>query len=163
MMRRIHSAGATRVVANVAAAAALLAALACGGSPAADADSAEVADTGTIADKYVPEVDEGLGASIAIVIDNSGSMKEEAEGDSRPKYIVAREALEAMLASTDSFVARQPNFPINVGLYRFSDRVTTIVPVTRYDRTALMTALDAIPEPDGGTAIGMAMDSSRAR
>jgi len=161
MIRRIHSAGATRVVANVAAAAALLAALACGGSPAADADSAEVADTGTIADKYVPAGDEGLGASIAIVIDNSGSMRDEAEGDSRPKYVVAREALEAMLASTDSFVAKQPDFPINVGLYRFSNRVTPMPPVARYDRSRLLAVLDSMPEPDGGTAIGRAMDVAR--
>src|SRR5215204_2287962 len=161
MIRRIHAAGATRAVANVAAAAALLAALACGGSPAADADSAEVVDTGASADKYVPAGDEGLGASIAIVIDNSGSMKDEAEGDSRPKYVVAREALEAMLASTDSFVAKQPDFPINVGLYRFSNRVTPMAPVARYDRSRLLAALDSMPEPDGGTAIGRAMDVAR--
>jgi len=126
-----------------------------------DSAGAQVADTGVVTDKYVPQVDEGLGASIAILIDNSGSMKEEAEGDSRPKYIVAREALQAMLASTDSFVARQPDFPINVGLYRFSSRVTAMVPVARYDRAALKTALDAMPEPDGGTAIGTAMDVAR--
>ena len=158
----------TRVFESAAPGAAfafLLLATACGGAPDADADDSSVAGTaatGAVADKYVPERDEGLGASIAIVIDNSGSMKEEAEGDSRPKYIVAREALEAMLASTDSFVARQPDFPINVGLYRFASRVTPMVPVARYDRTRLMTALDEMPEPDGGTAIGTAMDSARA-
>jgi hypothetical protein len=135
---------------------------ACGGSADADEDSVGVDTPPTAAEKYAPEVDEGLGASIAIVIDNSGSMKEEAEGDSRPKYIVAREALEAMLASTDSFVARQPDFPINVGLYRFSSRVTQMLPVTRYDRSRLVAALNAMPEPDGGTAIGTAMDSARA-
>jgi hypothetical protein len=112
-------------------------------------------------DKYVPAGDEGLGASVAILIDNSGSMKEEAEGDTRPKFVVAREAIEAMLASTDSFVAKQPDFPINVGLYRFSDRVTSMAPVARYDRSALVAALDAMPEPDGGTAIGNAMDAAR--
>jgi hypothetical protein len=142
----------------------LVLASACGGSADADEDLASdsASADGVVANKYVPEGDEGLGASIAIVIDNSGSMKEEAEGDSRPKYIVAREALEAMLASTDSFVARQPDFPINVGLYRFSSRVTQMAPVTRYDRTKLRDALNAMPEPDGGTAIGTAMDSARA-
>lgn len=118
-------------------------------------------DTAAVADKYVPTGDEGLGASVAILIDNSGSMKEEAEGDSRPKYVVAREAIEAMLASTDSFVAKQPGFPINVGLYRFSSRVERMVPVAKYDRSALVAALDSMPEPDGGTAIGRAMDVAR--
>lgn len=133
---------------------------ACGRS--ADADAEDTSASAASTEKYVPETDEGLGASIAILIDNSGSMKEEAEGDSRPKYIVAREALEAMLASTDSFVAKQPDFPINVGLYRFSSRVTPMTPVGRYDRARLIAALDAMPEPDGGTAIGNAMDAARA-
>ena len=124
-------------------------------------DSRETRDTGQVVDKYVPAGDEGLGASIAILIDNSGSMKEEAEGDSRPKYIVAREAIEAMLASTDSFVAKQPDFPINVGLYRFSSRVEPMAPVATYDRARLVAALDSMPEPDGGTAIGRAMDVAR--
>ena len=140
----------------------LVLAAACGGSGDADADSGNADTSAVIADKYVPEVDEGLGASIAIVIDHSGSMKEEAKGDSRPKFVVAREALEAMLAATDSFVARNPDFPINVGLYRFSSRVTQMAPVTRFDREKLQAALDAMPEPDGGTAIGTAMDSARA-
>ena len=112
-------------------------------------------------DKYVPEVDEGLGASVAILIDNSGSMEERAGGDQRRKYVVAREAIEAMLASTDSFVARQPDFPINVGLYRFSSRVRPMAPVARYNRATLLAALDSMPEPDGGTAIGDAMEKAR--
>lgn len=136
---------------------------ACGSRSRDDArDSARAAaDTGALADKYVPEVEEGLGASVAILIDNSGSMEDRAKGDKRRKYVVAREALEAMLASTDSFVARQPDFPINVGLYRFSSRVRPMVPVSRYDRARLMAALDSMPEPDGGTAIGDAMEQAR--
>ena len=138
--------------------------MACESAPASNADSAVAQapkDTSPVTDKYVPSGDEGLGASIAILIDNSGSMKKAAEGDSQPKYVVAREALEAMLASTDSFVARQPDFPINVGLYRFSSRVTAMAPIGRYDRAALKAALDTMPEPDGGTAIGRAMDVAR--
>jgi hypothetical protein len=138
----------------------VLAVAGCESSPRNDADDSDD-DTSAVVDKYVPEVDEGLGASVAILIDNSGSMKEEAEGDATPKYVVARKALEAMLASTDSFVARQPDFPINVGLYRFSSRVTPMVPVGKYDRAALVAALDSMPEPDGGTAIGTAMRQAR--
>src|SRR5678816_4110102 len=138
--------------------------MACESAPRSGSDSdAAVAssDSSATTDKYVPTVDEGLGASIAILIDNSGSMEKAAKGDSRPKYVVARKALEAMLASTDSFVARQPDFPINVGLYRFSSRVTPMVPVGKYDRAALVAALDSMPEPDGGTAIGTAMRQAR--
>jgi hypothetical protein len=149
----------TRAVAIVSLA---LLAVACGSSSSRDVDTENADSSGAAVDKYVPEVDEGLGASIAIVIDHSGSMKEEAEGDSRPKFVVAHEALEAILASTDSFVARHPDFPVNVGLYRFSSRVTQMAPVARFDREKLRDALSAMPEPDGGTAIGTAMDSARA-
>lgn len=142
----------------------LIVVAACGGrSESARDDAAQSSDSSAaVSDKYVASVDEGLGASVAILIDNSGSMKQEAEGDSRPKYVVAREAIEAMLASTDSFVTKQPGFPINVGLYRFASRVTPMAPVAKYDRAALVAALDAMPEPDGGTAIGSAMDAARA-
>src|SRR6476661_2799086 len=86
--------------------------VACATSESGSDDSAQARDsTEAVADKYVASADEGLGASVAILIDNSGSMKKEAAGDDRPKYIVAREAIEAMLASTDSFVAKQPDFP----------------------------------------------------
>ena len=59
---------------------------------------------------YQAEVEEGLGAAVAILVDTSGSMKERAPGDSRPKYVVAHEAIEAMLDATDAFVARRPDF-----------------------------------------------------
>jgi Mg-chelatase subunit ChlD len=119
--------------------------------------SAMPADTG----KYVPAGDEGLGASIALLMDVSGSMSSAAKGDTRPKYIVAREALRAMLEATDSFVVRQPGFPINVGLYAFNGDVTPLVPVRPYNREELRKALAASPEPSGSTAIGDAMDLAR--
>jgi Mg-chelatase subunit ChlD len=111
--------------------------------------------------KYTPAGDEGLGAAIAIMVDNSGSMRETAKGDSRPKYRVARQALEEMLASTDSFAARQPGFPVKVGLYYFSSGVHPLVPVQPYDAGSMRTALESMPEPKGGTAIGEAMDVAR--
>src|SRR5215213_5679302 len=52
---------------------------------------------------YEAEVEEGLGAAVAILIDTSGSMRDDAEGDSRPKFVVAQEALEATLDATDAF------------------------------------------------------------
>ena len=112
--------------------------------------------------RYVPDSSEGLGASVAILLDNSGSMKDRAGSDSRAKYLVAREALEAVLATTDSFVARQPDFPVKVGLYQFSSDAVPLVPVQPYDRAMLRTALESMPFPKGGTAIGSAMELARA-
>ena len=124
-------------------------------------ESSDTAADGTPTGKYVASVDEGLGASIALVLDVSGSMKDKAKGDDRPKYLVAREALEAMLETTDSFVVRQPDFPVNVGLYTFSSRVRRVVPIKPYNREELRRALASLDAPKGGTAIGDAMDLAR--
>jgi len=110
---------------------------------------------------YQAEVEEGLGAAVAILIDTSGSMRDNAPGDSRPKYIVAQEALEAMLDATDAFVAKRPDFPIKIGIYSFSSGVRRLRPIQPYDRQAIRTTLANLPRPGGGTAIGEALREAR--
>lgn len=132
-----------------------------GPKPAADESAPRAATPTQAAGKYIPAGDEGLGAAVAIMVDNSGSMREKAGGDKRPKFEVARQALEEMLASTDAFAAKQPGFPIKVGLYYFSSGVHPLVPVQTYDAAALRSALQSMPTPTGGTAIGQAMDVAR--
>ena len=110
---------------------------------------------------YQAEVDEGIGAAVAILVDTSGSMKEPAPGDSRPKYVVAREALGAMLDATDAFIARRPDFPIKIGVYTFSSSVRVQRPIQPYDKSALRQTIAELPRPGGGTAIGEAMREAR--
>ncbi|HSL23193.1 MAG TPA: vWA domain-containing protein [Vicinamibacterales bacterium] len=110
---------------------------------------------------YQAEVEEGLGAAVAILIDTSGSMGEDAPGDSRPKYLVARDALEDMLDATDAFVAKRPDFPIKIGIYSFSSSPYTLRPIQPYDREAIRDTLKMVPYPGGGTAIGEAMSAAR--
>src|SRR5262249_25553377 len=105
--------------------------VACQMPPDRTADSRRLRDTESAA-PYQSEVEEGLGAAVAIRVDTSGSMNDDAPGDSRPKAVVAREALEAMLEATDAFVARRPEFPIKIGIYTFSSGVSAILPVQRY-------------------------------
>ena len=124
-----------------------------GAGDAGDSDRAEA--------PYQSEVDEGLGAALAILIDTSGSMKETAPGDTRSKYEVAREKIERMLDATDAFIARRPDFPIKVGLYSFSSDVEVIQPIQPYDREAIRRAISALPRPGGGSAIGVAMREAR--
>ena len=135
----------------------------CSSRAAQDSDTEDSAFTSQLASeaKYRSAGDEGLGAAVAIVIDNSGSMNEPAQGDSRPKYLVARDAVAEMLAATDSFVAKRPDFPIKVGLYRFASGVSRVVDIQPYDREALRAALVGMPPPNGGTAIGEALDAAR--
>src|SRR5262245_6957613 len=110
---------------------------------------------------YQSEVDETLGAAVAILVDTSGSMAREAPGDTRPKFAVAHDALETMLDATDAFVAKRPDFPIKVGIYSFSSHARTLLPIQRYDRRAIRDALARLPRAGGGTAIGEAMRTAR--
>ena len=110
---------------------------------------------------YQADVEEGLGAAVAILVDTSGSMRDNAPGDTRPKYVVAREALDAMLDATEAFIARRPDFPIKIGIYSFSSGVRTLLPIQRYDRAATRDALARLPRPGGGTAIGDALREAR--
>ena len=123
-------------------------------------DQAAAGDAGSTA-TYQAEVEEGLGAAVAILIDTSGSMKERAPGDSRAKYQVAQESIEAMLDATDAFVARRPDFPVKIGLYSFSSSVHQLRAIQPYDRAAIRAALASLPGPGGGTAIGDAMREAR--
>lgn len=123
----------------------------------ADSDSDAAART----EPYKATVQEGLGASVAILLDNSGSMEEAPEdGGKGTKASIAREVLERVISQTDSFVVRQPGFPVNVGLYVFNKRVQRALPIGPYDRERFREALAGLEEPDGGTAIGDAMEAA---
>ena len=115
----------------------LLLACACDGRRAPSRRDARNARDEADAAPYQAEVEEGLGAAVAILVDTSGSMKDSAPGDDRPKYVVAQEAIEAMLDATDAFVAKRPDFPIKIGLYSFSSSVRTLRSIQPYDRAAI--------------------------
>jgi von Willebrand factor type A domain len=66
-----------------------------------------------------------------------------------------------MLDATDAFVAKRPDFPIKIGLYSFSSGVRRLRPIQLYDRNAIRAALQQLPRPGGGTAIGEAMSAAR--
>jgi Mg-chelatase subunit ChlD len=136
--------------------------VACDGGRRRDrAASARSIDDLETAAPYQSDVEEGLGAAVAILVDTSGSMRDDAPGDSRPKYVVAQEALEAMLDATDAFIAKRPDFPIKIGLYSFSSSARTLLPIQPYDRAAIRGALARLPRPGGGTAIGEALRDAR--
>lgn len=126
-----------------------------GQTGAGQMDMAPTADT----TPYKSSVDEGLGASVAILVDHSGSMVEYVDG--APKWKVARAALEETLAATDSFAVARPDYPVNVGIYGFDTEVQTYFPMARYDGARVRAALAGIPGPSGSTAIGRALDVAR--
>ncbi len=125
-----------------------------GGELTSDAELADDAP-------YQSEVFEEIGAAIAIVVDTSGSMSGTAPGDGRSKAEVAREALRQMLAATDAFSAKRPDFTIKVAVFGFASTVFKVLPIQRYERDTVARAIDALPGPGGGTAIGEAMLEAR--
>lgn len=151
------SSGATWLTLIMTALSPLL--LACQDSP--ERAAARRAAEDSAAAPYQSDVEEGLGAAVAILVDTSGSMRQDAPGDTRPKYVVAQEALEAMLDATEAFIAKRPDFPIKIGIYSFSSNVRTLLPIRPYDRSAIRDALDRLPLPGGGTAIGEALHTAR--
>jgi hypothetical protein len=149
-----------REVVALAAGAVLLLVCGCKVERSADGSGRAANDRASSA-PYQSDVEEGLGAAVAILIDTSGSMGQEAPGDNRPKNVVAQEAVEAMLDATDAFVAKRPDFPIKIGLYSFSSSVRRLRPIQPYDRGAIRAALATLPRPGGGTGIGDALREAR--
>ncbi len=137
----------------------ILALAACSGSPRSRADTSIVAHPESA--RYKPEGDEGLGVSVVIVLDNSGSMKGNAPGDARPKFEVARTAIERTLDATEAALLKRPDYPVKVGLILFSDRTETILAMQPYNRDSVRVAISRLPRPSGGTALGDAMDVAR--
>ncbi|MEO7455053.1 MAG: vWA domain-containing protein [Gemmatimonadaceae bacterium] len=113
-----------------------------------------VPDTAT---RYKSTVDEGLGVSVVIVLDNSGSMRDRASGDKRPKTELAKEAIERALDATEAAIVKRPDYPINVSLIVFSSETSTILRMQAYNRDSVRAAITRLPKPRGGTAIGDAM------
>ena len=58
-------------------------------------------------------------------------------------------------------MAKRPDYPINVSLLLFSTRTAVIMPMQRYNRDSVRAAVRRLPRPEGGTAIGDAMDAAR--
>ena len=86
------------------------------------------------------------GGSVVLCVDTSGSMT---ATDVEPTRA------GAALAALRAFVDRTP-FQTAIGVVSFAGTAQEIVPPTR-DRDRVRTGLDAIPEPNGATAIGDAL------
>ncbi|MEO5818392.1 MAG: vWA domain-containing protein [Gemmatimonadaceae bacterium] len=131
----------------------------CDASPRRDASA--TADTGAAVERYQPAGDEGLGVSVVIVLDNSGSMREKASGDKRRKFEVAKIAIERALDATEAALTKRPDYPVKVSLISFSDETQTVLEMQPYNRDSVRAAIGRLTRPSGGTAIGDAMDVAR--
>lgn len=104
-----------------------------------------------------------FGISISLVVDVSGSMYDPPATGGDRKYIQAARALATVTDYLEALTASQPDLKIQVALFRFSSGVESLLPMTpmNADGLAQLRSL-ATPEtlsPDGGTAIGKAIEA----
>lgn len=117
-------------------------------------------------DSFKPglNAEDDLGLSVAIAMDISGSMADppESQPGGTPKYIQSTQALGTIASYLEDLAKSHKNMKIRVCILRFSDHVEEVLPLTTLDADGI-TKLDAAINPDnfqpnGGTAIGRAME-----
>jgi Mg-chelatase subunit ChlD len=108
----------------------------------------------------LPKVEARPGTAVAILIDTSGSMDQavpDQQGKKRPKFEIAREALDRIIQQTGQWKKSHPDQTLEMGLYRFSSTVDTVLAMGDFDQAKARAAVTRIPRPSGGTAIGRAL------
>ena len=109
---------------------------------------------------------EGIG--VAILVDTSGSMKDEvasSAGRSMPKIQIARTCLMRLVSQADTFSRAHADRPLQLGIYEFSarrdmDNCRPIVPLGPPD-VAKASAAVARMVPEGSTPIGDAIIAAK--
>jgi Ca-activated chloride channel homolog len=109
---------------------------------------------------------EGLAA--AIVIDVSGSMKDEVDGrdgQREEKIAIARRAALDLVDQFAGYAKDHPDEPVQLGVFEFSRRrgdpdCRPVVPMAPPDRERAAAAIAAL-RADGGTPIGQAMITAK--
>jgi Mg-chelatase subunit ChlD len=101
------------------------------------------------------------GTAVVILVDTSGSMGQSVRdkiGKLRPKYLIAREALEQIIQNTGQWKKDHPQANLQLGIYHFSSSVAEVLPMGEFDQRKAEAALSRIPRPNSGTAIGKALE-----
>ncbi|HEX2204489.1 MAG TPA: vWA domain-containing protein [Longimicrobium sp.] len=127
--------------------------------PAAAAEAAP--DSAPAVAPYPTYVPEAPGIAVAVLIDRSTSMREPPPGSETPKNVLARDAVARVLEATAGHLRENPETPVKVGVYYFSTKVLTALPMAPYDSAAVRAALERTVAPSGFTAIGEAMEAAR--
>ena len=103
-----------------------------------------------------------FGISVAIIMDVSGSMSNAPKGGGDKKYIQANNALKTVTNFLIQMAEKQKDLKIQVSILRFSSGVELVLPLTvlNSDGISKLKASTNIKffEPDGGTAIGEAVE-----
>jgi Mg-chelatase subunit ChlD len=109
----------------------------------------------------LPNTEPRAGTAVVILVDTSGSMAQavpDAQGKPRPKSEIAREALKGIVQNTSKWKKDHAPSHLQLGIYNFSSRVNEVLPMGEFDASKAEAALARIPAPNGGTAIGLAIE-----
>ena len=107
------------------------------------------------------------GIALGIVYDTSGSMAETvraANGSMTPKYVVARQAFNAIIDRVQAFASNRSAsrpMPIEAGLFIFKgDNAAEAVKFGPWDAAAFREWLKASKPPEGSTPLGRAIEAA---
>lgn len=103
-----------------------------------------------------------LGTAVVILVDTSGSMGQKVDdkaGKKRPKNELAREALENIIQSTAKWKKDHPKSNLQLAIYSFNSSVSEVLPMGDFDADKAKQALNQLPPPNSGTAIGKALET----
>jgi uncharacterized protein YegL len=103
-----------------------------------------------------------FGISVVIAMDVSGSMADPPQSGGEAKYIQATKALFTVVSYLEDLAGQQKDLKMQVSILKFSNDVETILPLTTLDGPGIAKLNAALNPsnftPDGGTAIGKAME-----
>lgn len=103
------------------------------------------------------------GTAVVILVDTSGSMQQvvpDRGGQTRPKYLIARDALENIVKNTAAWKKEHAKANLQLAIYNFSSAVQEVLPMGEFEEAKAQAALKRIPKPNGGTAIGRALEAA---
>lgn len=102
-----------------------------------------------------------LGTAIVVLIDTSGSMSQpvaDLVGREQPKNVIAREALSQIIKVTADWQRAHKDSTLYMGIINFAGETSTVLPMTPFNAEQARAAIEQIPPPGGGTAIGLALE-----
>jgi uncharacterized protein YegL len=81
-------------------------------------------------------------------------------GQERPKNEIAHDALERIVEQMAQWKKAHAGRTVQLGIYPFASNVGTALPMGDFDEAKAKAALKRIPRPNGGTAIGRALEEA---
>jgi Mg-chelatase subunit ChlD len=114
-----------------------------------------------IAQIDLPSAEQRAGTAVVILVDTSGSMSQSVADrgkKARPKSQIARDALGRIIELTAEWKKAHPDRTLQMGILTFASSPAVALPLGDFNEAGARAALARIPAPNGGTAIGSAME-----